>query len=497
VKRGFLEQEQDIEELRRIALALNSANAQLLTQLRQKCRELEKLKGSQQELQQTLALIDTLTAAQQPVAAPVAPAAAPPAPRTPKPRAITGPTPQPRLPVVEQAFVLDEADRACPACGGGLRPMTGQFEESEMIDVVDVQYRIVQVKRQKYVCRCGSCVETALGPERAAPGSRYSLAVAVKAAVDKYAHQIPLARQVSIAAEGGFDVTTQTLWDLVYRLGGLLAPTVDALQAQLLTRPVIGLDQTSWPRLDVAGQKPWQMWALTTGGPVAGQPSAWPAIAVHRICDDKGAATFGDLVGGYTGTIVCDAAATHASGAGDAKGRIKLAGCWAHVLRRFRDAAKNFPVAAEACKLIGELYELDAAAPTATARANVRTTDSRDACARLLAWLQAHTGPTSLSIHDAVNYTLKIWDRLTRFLDDAAIPLDNNTTERAFRRPVIGRNNYFGAKARSGTLVAATFFSLLETCRLHDVNFTAYLTAACRATLDGRTLLPWDFTPTA
>jgi TolA-binding protein len=91
VKRGFLEQEQDIEELRRIALALNSANAQLLTQLRQKCRELEKLKGSQQELQQTLALIDTLTAAQQPTATPP-PAATPPQPRTPKPRTITGPS---------------------------------------------------------------------------------------------------------------------------------------------------------------------------------------------------------------------------------------------------------------------------------------------------------------------------------------------------------------------------------------------------------------------
>ena len=303
MKRGELARETDVEQLRTIALAQYDHIHALLTQLRQKCRELEKLKGSQQELQQTLALIDTLTAAQQPNVTPP-PAEAPSAPRTPKPRTITGPTPQPRLPVVEQAFVLDEADRACPSCGGGLRPMTGQFEESEMIDVVDVQYRVVQVKRQKYVCRCGSCVETALGPERAAPGSRYSLAVAVKAAVDKYAHQIPLARQVTIAAEGGFDVTTQTLWDLVYRLGGLLAPTVDALQVQLLTRPVIGLDQTSWPRLDVAGQKPWQMWALTTGGPVAGQPSAWPAIAVHRICDDKGAATFGDLVGAYTGTIV-------------------------------------------------------------------------------------------------------------------------------------------------------------------------------------------------
>ena len=37
---------------------------------------------------------------------------------------------------------------------------------------------------------------------------------------------------------------------------------------------------------------------------------------------------------------------------------------------------------------------------------------------------------------DAVNYTLKIWARLTRFLDDAASPLDNSTTDRAFRRPV-------------------------------------------------------------
>ena len=101
-----------------------------------------------------------------------------------------------------------------------------------------------------------------------------------------------------------------------------------------------------------------------------------------------------------------------------------------------------------------------------------------------------------LSVHEAVNYTLKIWARLTVFLDDPNVPLDNNMTERAFRRPVIGRNNYFGAKSRSGTQVAATFFSLLETCRLHDVNFTQYLIAAAEAALDGRTLLPWAFKAT-
>ncbi|HEU0034218.1 MAG TPA: hypothetical protein VFQ53_26500 [Kofleriaceae bacterium] len=42
----------------------------------------------------------------------------------------------------------------------------------------------MQVKQQKYVCRCGGCVETAPGAARATPGSRYSLALAIKIVLD-------------------------------------------------------------------------------------------------------------------------------------------------------------------------------------------------------------------------------------------------------------------------------------------------------------------------
>ena len=76
--------------------------------------------------------------------------------------------------------------------------MKDQFETTEMIDVVEVSYRRVQVKQQKYVCRCGGCVETALGPERALPGSRYSLAFAIKVLIDKWLDHIPLERQCRI-----------------------------------------------------------------------------------------------------------------------------------------------------------------------------------------------------------------------------------------------------------------------------------------------------------
>jgi transposase len=72
-----------------------------------------------------------------------------------------------------------------------------------MIDVVEVSYRLVKVKQQKYVCRCGGCVETALGPARALSGSRYSRAFAIKVIVDKWLDHIPLERQVRIRERHG------------------------------------------------------------------------------------------------------------------------------------------------------------------------------------------------------------------------------------------------------------------------------------------------------
>jgi transposase len=84
------------------------------------------------------------------------------------------------------------------------------------------------------------------------------------------------------------------------------------------------------------------------------------------------------------------------------------------------------------------------------------------------------------------------WDRLTRFVDDPRIPLDNNATERGIRGPVVGRRNHYGSKSRSGTQVASIFYSLLETAKLHGVNPSAYLRAAILAADRGEVLLPWD-----
>jgi transposase len=476
-----LRRESDIEQLRRVALAQQVQIEQLLRVLQSKCKELEALKGDPRELQQTLALVEALTRAQQQSAGGEADSLG----KTPKSerkeRTQFGATEQPKLPIVPRVFELDEPDRSCPQCGGELNPMQGQFEDSEMIDVVEVSYCIVNVKQQKYVCRCGGCVETAPGPERAVPGGRYSLDFAIKVALDKYLDHIPLARQERILRRHGLEVTTQTLWDQIAGIGRRLATSDAALFKHALTQSVIGLDQTGWPRLDGKSDKPWQMWCITA-----------PGVVCHRIRDDKSADTFKALVGDYNGVIVCDALKTHEAGARDGPG-IQLAGCWAHVYRKFEEAAPDHPEAQLALGWIGELYDIDERAGDDCERlAELRNSESRAVIEKLKTWLWSQAVLKTLSIGKAAAYTIANWDRLTRFIDDPNIWLDNNPTERAIRGPVVGRKNHYGSKSRRGTEVASIFYSLIETAKLHNVDPARYLREAVRAADRTEVLLPWQ-----
>jgi transposase len=469
-----LRRESDIEQLRRVAIAQQFQIEQLLKMLR--------TKYDGEDLQQKLALLEDLAKKQRATAAQVEALERGEPKKPKKKRERFGNTEQPALPVVEQLFELDAADKTCPSCGGALFAMKDQFEESEMIDVVEVSYRVVKVKQQKYVCRCGGCVETAPGPERATHGGRYSLGFAIKVAIDKYLDHIPLARQERILRRHGLDVTTQTLWDQLNALGRRLESVSRALLARVLAEPVIGLDQTGWPRLDGKGDKPWQMWALSA-----------PGVIVHRIRDDKGADTFKSLIGDYRGVIVCDAAKTHECGArGNA--RIQLAGCWAHVYRKFEEAQADHPEALLALKWIGEIYEIDERAGGDMERkAELRRTESAEVLATIKTWLWSQATLKSLSIGNAAAYVIANWDRLERFVKDARIPLDNNATERGFRGPVVGRKNHYGSKSKRGTEVAATFYTVLETAKLAGVDPAAYLRAAVLADTRGEVLLPADF----
>jgi transposase len=475
-----IEREQDIERLRQVARLQKSQLEHLIAMLARKCAELEKLKGSGGELQIALKLLEE---AQQEAAKLDEPAAPPAGKKAKREQRGHGPTEQSSLPRVPLRCELGEAERACPSCRGMLKPLAGQVERSEMIDIVELKYQVVEVERQKYVCACGGAVETAPGPARAVEGGRYSLRFAMKVAFDKYVAHLPLERQARLMAHHGLNVTSQTLWDQCSAVTQLLEPTYDALFALLRASPVVGVDQTGWPDLEDPSLPPWQMWCVTA-----------PGIVYHRICDDKSARTFKDLLGDYQGWVVADALGSHQAGARECRG-LKLAACWAHVLRRFRDAAGDFPEAQLMLAWIQDLYAIDARATDLRERGRLRATESRAVTEKMKTWMQDATALKTTSLGGAIRYTLGIWSRLTLFIDDAEIWLDNNRTERGLRGPVIGRRNHFGSKSARGTVVAATMYSLVESAKAAGVDPIAYLVeVATRAKRNPRAvLLPADF----
>src|SRR3546814_3596422 len=77
---------------------------------------------------------------------------------------------------------------------------------------------------------------------------------------------------------------------------------------------------------------------------------------------------------------------------------------------------------------------------------------------RLHGWMIAQRDlvPEGSAISKALNYSLKRWAALSRYLDDGAVPIDNNWAENQIRPWALGRKNWlFAGSLRSGKRAAA------------------------------------------
>ncbi|MCP4204167.1 MAG: IS66 family transposase [bacterium] len=470
-----LETETDIEHLRKVALMQDSELRRLSKQVVDLKRELAELKGepmTQAELEGLFeSELEKLSAA-QPAPTPKSPK------REPKKRTKFGPRDQSGLEQLFEHHKLHPADLACPECGEELQAMAGQFDQSQLVSVVQLKYVLVNLRLQKYRCAKGCCIDQPLAPQRATPGGRYSVEFAAKVAIDKYLNHLPLARQARMMAEHRLSISRNVLWSQVKHMGMALRPIWLALIKNILSQRVIGLDQTGWPNLERRSAKKWQMWCLTA-----------PGMTAHIIRDDKGRETFDDLTAGFEGVVVCDMMSTHLS-AEKGRAELTLAACWAHIRRKFAECEKDFPKARVALDHIRSLYDFDAEASGEEALREIRKTKSRDVHKALQGWLLATPMPKFTSLGKAIRHTLKHWTQLSAFLENPQIPLDNNATERALRGPVVGRRNHFGSKSRRGTETAAILYSVIETAKLAGVPVSDYLVEAVRASRDNHVLTP-------
>jgi hypothetical protein len=79
------------------------------------------------------------------------------------------------------------------------------------------------------------------------------------------------------------------------------------------------------------------------------------------------------------------------------------------------------------------------------------------------------------ALRKGVNYFLNRWDAFTRFLEDGAIPIDNNRTEGAIKGPVMGKKAWLFLGNPSGGETAAIMYTLVMSCKRHAIDPYAYL----------------------
>ena len=380
------------------------------------------------------------------------------------------------LPVVEEV-IEPEPVKAQPEAWRCI----GQ-EVSEQLDYEPARFLRRRTIRKKYVHRteADAAPVIALLPERLLDRSLPAPGLIAAILVGKYCDHLPLYRQEQIfSSRHQVQLPRQTLARWVALAADWLKPIYETIRTGVMGGGYVQVDETPVEYLEPGNGKTKQGY-LWTGHRPGGD-------VFYRWETSRAAACLDNIVPvDFSGIMQCDGYAAYpsfANGRGE-QNKIELAGCWAHVRRKFFEAKEQTPrTAGWILRQIQHLYRVEAGLREQKAgpqlRAAVRAWQSRPLVTRLKRVLtQLKTSgrhlPQSL-LGNAMDYALNQWVTLEVFLNDGRVEIDNNLVENAIRPTAIGKKNWlFIGQAAAGER-SAIIYTVIESCRRRGINPYAYL----------------------
>ena len=468
----------ELSELREIVVTLKAALEQSQREnslLRQKLDALVRrvFGSSSEQLDRTqLELLLQLSAS----SAPVEPTALIPPKNEVKvqPRKVRAPRLPEHLPVIEEVIEPEPVKQ---------KPQDwrciGQ-EISEQLDYEPARFLRRRIIRKKYVHRTevdGVPVIAPL-PERLLDRSLPAPGLLAHILVSKYCDHLPLYRQEQIYAQRHqVPLSRQTLARWVELAADWLKPIYEQIRTGVMAGGYVQVDETPIDYLEPGNGKTKQGYLWTGSRPGGEVFFHWETSRAAACLDNLIPATF-------TGTIQCDGYVAYRAFANRRGQTIELAGCWAHVRRKFHEALEASPrLASWLLGQIQQLYRVETNLRTHQAgprlRAAVRASESRPVVKRIeraLLKLKASKRqlPQSL-LGTAIDYALGQWRTLEIYLADGRVEIDNNLVENAIRPTAIGKKNWlFVGEADAGQR-SAIVYTVIETCRRNGLNPYQYL----------------------
>jgi transposase len=370
-------------------------------------------------------------------------------------------------------------------CGCGQAMKRIGEDVAEKLDYQPGVFTVERHVRGKWVCACcEKLVQAPVAPHVIDKGIP-TTGLLAQVLVAKYLDHLPLYRQEAIFERAGMAIARSTLAQWVGQCGVQLQPLVDALAAEMLQQRVLHADETPVAMLKPANLRDGKthrayLWSYCT-------TSFNPMRAVvFDFADSRGGQHVRAFLGlpgtehkpAWKGKLVTDDFSGY-------KACFELgvteAGCMAHARRKFHELWANHgsPVGEQALKFFIQLYEIEREAKDLPAdeRKTVRQDKTKPIADALHQWLtqQRQKVPHGSATAKAIDYSLKRWKALTRFIDDGELPIDNNWVENQIRPIALGRNNWlFAGSLRAGKRAAAVM-SLVHSARLNGHDPYAYL----------------------
>lgn len=429
----------------------------------------------------------------------------------------TGRKPLPaELPRIRIEHDLPESEKQC-SCGCE-KTVIGE-DSSEQLDIIPAKIQVIVNVRKKYVCKqCEGQIKTAELPAQPIPKSNASPGTIAHIVISKYQDALPLYRQEAILNRSGIDMPRNTLANWMIKCGQLIQSLINLLDDHQLSYPILHCDETRVQVLKEAGKDPSSqsyMWVRVGGPPT--QP-----VRLFNYSDNRSGKFAHTLLENfYQRHAQCylqtdDYAGYNKTGA---EYSVTQLGCWAHARRKFIEAQKaSSPAKSKqkkstkamkssgkadmAISLIAKLYAIEKAIKGATAEEKYSTRQqfAKPILEKIRIWLdKSLTGTLPKGqLGKALAYLSKNWEKLTVYIEDGRLTIDNNPAENAIRPFVVGRKNWLFSATVPGAKSSANLYSLIETAKANGLEPYSYLkkvfTDLPKATSveDIEQLLPWN-----
>lgn len=370
------------------------------------------------------------------------------------------------------------------ACGCGCQMSRFGQDVSERLDYKPGTFTVERHLRGKWACAHCQTVVQAPVPAHIIDKGIPTAGLLAHVLVAKFLDHLPLYRQEHIFKRAGLAIARSTLAQWVGECGAQLQPLVDALSAELLRHPVLHADETPVAMLKPGNKKTHKAYIWTYCTTSFNETKA----VVFNFAETRSGDNVREFLGHssnnisgdnpWMGKLVTDGfsgyLATFERG-------VTGVGCVAHARRKFHELWANHgsKVGERALRYFQLLFKIEEqiAGATADERRRIRQRKSRRVAAALHKWLirQRQQVPDGSATAKAIDYSLKRWESLTRFIGDGDLPISNNWVENQIRPIALGRSNWlFAGSLRAGKRAAA-IMSLVHSARINGHDPYAYL----------------------